>query len=337
MSQIAAAEDKFLEVEKSQSETVKIRYSVFSGGTGRSIFVIAGVHGHELNGIEVVRRLRMYLATKKMSGRVTLVPVANPLAFDSRQRNTDLDGMDMNRCFSSGEPYTFTARLADAIFQNIVSGHDFGIDLHTGPEGRLLLPHTRIRRGEMPEQVKVLSRVFGTLIAMSPEGDEAMLSTFATGKGIPTLSVELGEARRIDEYFVRAGFFGVVNVLRYLGIIEGRANVLERQFILNERHNVCAGCSGLFFLKVKLGQMVDEGQILAEIYDSGKDVTVRILAERKGIVLALLSESVVAPETTIFSILTLDDCILNDAPLEKGRYSVQHVRDPTDIWKSVEY
>lgn len=334
---MAAAEDKFLEVEKSQSETVKIRYSVFSGGTGRSIFVIAGVHGHELNGIEVVRRLRMYLATKKLSGKVTLIPVANPLAFDLRQRNADLDGMDLNRCFSQGEPYTFTAKLADAIFKNIVSGHDFGIDLHTGPEGRLLLPHTRIRSGEMEDRVKALSRVFGTLIAMSPEGDEAMLSTFATSKGIPTLSVELGEARRIDEYFVRAGFFGVVNVLRYLGIIEGRANVLENQLILNERHNVCAGCSGLFFPKVKLGQMVDEGQVLAEIYDVGKDATVKISAERKGIVLALFSESMVAPETTIFSILTLDDCALNDVPLEKGRYSVQHVRDPTDIWKSVEY
>lgn len=334
---MAAAEDKFLEVEKSQSETVKIRYSVFSGGTGRSIFVIAGVHGHELNGIEVVRRLRMYLSTKKISGKVTLVPVANPAAFNSRQRNTDLDGKDLNRCFSSGEPYTFTSRLAGAIFKEIVSGHDFGIDLHTGPEGRLLLPHTRIRAGEMSQQVKMLSRVFGTLIAMSPEGDEAMLSTFATGRGIPTLSVELGEARKIDEYFVRAGFFGVVNILRYLGVLEGRANVLENQFILNERHNVCAGCSGLFYPKVKLGQMIDKGDVLGEIYDAGKDVTVRILAERKGIVLALFSESVVAPETTVLSILTLDDCVLNDAPLEKGRYSVQHVRDPTDIWKSVEY
>jgi len=335
---MAIVEEKFLRVEKSQTEVVKVRYSIIHGDDdGPRIFVVAGVHGHELTGIEVIRRLKPYLEMMKLHGRITLLPVANPVAFSTRQRGTIYDNKDLNRCFPGDKSGSFTDKLAYEIFNEIVVDNDYGIDLHTGPEGRVLLPHTRIRKCKRINQVKALSRVFGTLIAMSPDGVESMLTSCAGNRGIPTIGVELGEAYRIDEYFVNAGFFGVVNTLRYLGVLEGIANVLDKQFILNERHNVKAEHNGLFFPKVNLGQVVKKGDILGELYNIESDTTERIYAERKGIILARFSQSVVLPDMTIMSILTVDDCLLNNAALKKGRYIINHYKNPENLWSSFEY
>ncbi|MFH1126926.1 MAG: succinylglutamate desuccinylase/aspartoacylase family protein [archaeon] len=335
---MAIVEDKFLKVEKSQSEVLKVRYSVIHGNDdGPKVFVIAGIHGHELNGVEVIRRLKPYLEKRNINGMVTILPVANPVGFSTRQRNTIYDNKDLNRCFPGNPEGTFTHKLAHEIFNGIVAGCDCGIDLHTGPEGRVLLPHTRIRKTNKINQVKVLSKVFGTLIAMSPDGEDTMLTSCATSHGIPTVGVELGEAYKIDEYFVKAGFFGVVNTLRYLEVLKGKANVLDRQFILNERHDVKAQHSGLFYPKVKLGQVIKKGDLLGELYNIESDTTESIYAERKGIVLARFSQSVVLPDTTIMSILTLDDCALNNVALKTGRYIINHYKNPTNIWSSFEY
>lgn len=338
VNHMAIVEDKFLKVEKSQTEVVKVRYSVIHGSEdGPKIFINAGIHGHELTGIEVIRRLKPYLERRDIAGKVTLLPVSNPISFSTRQRKTIYDNKDLNRCFPGNPEGTFTDKLAYEIFNEIVNNQDYGIDLHTGPEGRVLLPHTRIRKCKRINQVKVLSKVFGTLIAMSPDGEGSMLTSCATNQGIPTLGVELGEAYKIDEYFVKAGFFGVVNTLRYIGILDGAANVLDKQFILNERHDVKAQHNGLFYPKVKLGQVIKEGELLGELYNIESNTTERIYAERKGIVLARFSQSVVLPDMTLLSILTLDDCSVNNAVLKKGRYVINHYRDPTNIWDSLVY
>lgn len=335
---MAIIEDKFLEIEKSPTEVLKVRYSVLHGNEeGPKVFVIAGIHGHELTGIEVIRRLKPYLEKRNVAGEVTLLPVANPVAFSTRQRSTIYDNKDLNRCFPGDPSGTFTEKLAHGIFNEIVINQDYGIDLHTGPEGRVLLPHTRIRKCRRINQVKALSRVFGTLIAMSPDGVDSMLTSCATNHGIPTLGVELGEAYRIDNYFVKAGFFGVVNTLRYLRVLDGKANVLDKQFILNERHDVKAQHSGLFYPKVRLGQIIKKGDLLGELYNIESDTTESIYAERKGIILARFSQSVVLPDMTIMSILTLNDCSLNNAALKIGRCIINHYRDPTNLWSSFEY
>ncbi len=335
---MAIVEDKFLRVEKSPTEVVKVRYSVIHGDDeGPKIFVIAGVHGHELTGIEVIRRLKPYLEMKNIRGRVTILPVANPVAFSTRQRGTIYDNKDLNRCFPGDPSGSFTDKLAYEIFNKIIVDNDYGIDLHTGPEGRVLLPHTRIRKCKGINQVKALSRVFGTLIAMSPDGVESMLTSSASNRGIPTIGVELGEAYKIDEYFVNAGFFGVVNTLRYLNVLDGKADVLDKQFILNERHNIKAEHNGLFYPNAKLGQIVKKGDFLGELYNVESDTTERIYAERRGIILARFSQSVVLPDMTIMSILTVDDCLLNNAALKNGRYIINHYKNPESLWSSFEY
>ena len=274
--------DRFLKIENPPFQDIKIKYSeVIGTAKGPSLFVISGIHGNELTGVELIRRLRQYLEKKSIYGKIVLLPVANPIAFYARQRKTLYDGKDLNRCFPGDANGSITEKIAAAITEEIMNTCDYGIDIHTGPDGRILMPHSKIMFNE-EQQILELARIFGTLVSIPRKGNPAMLSVYATSQGIPSLGVELGEANKLDDTFVKIGFFGVVNIARYLGILKGPINVLNQQFIITNRHNIRPRISGIFFPKVALGAVAEKGVLLAEIYNLETDEKEEIRAGYSG-------------------------------------------------------
>ncbi|NOR84653.1 hypothetical protein GQ473_00900 [archaeon] len=325
---------KYIEVEDTDGPTtslVKIKYTEITGEKdGPKLFVIAGIHGDELTGVEVIRQLIKYFSKKDITGKLTLVPVANPIAFAARQRCTIQDNKDLNRYFPGNPKGTITEKIAYEITEKIIKPNDYGIDLHTGPKGRMLLPHTRIVSDES-NKIKALSKLFGTLISMTREPLENTLAISAKAVKTHTIAVELGEGERLDNYFIKAGFFGVLNIAKYLGILDGRAYVLKDQYILNERNNIVSKCTGLFYPRIAIGDVVHKGQQIAEIYDPQKDMIENITAEKSGIVLALQTDAVAVMGTTIISTLTLANCGLNSVSLIQKKCVIYHTKNPRDL------
>ncbi len=328
--------DRFLRIENPLFQDIKIRYSEIIGtAKGPSLFVVSGIHGNELTGVELIRRLRQYLERKSIYGKIVLLPVANPLAFYARQRKTSYDGKDMNRCFPGDLKGSITEKIAAEITEEILKTCDYGIDIHTGPEGRILMPHSKIMFNEGPEILE-LARAFGTLVAIPRKGRPTMLSVYATSQGIPSLGVELGEANKLDEAFVKTGFFGVVNIARYLGILKGRVNVLDKQFIITNRHNIKPNISGIFFPRAKLGSVVERGAKLGEIYNLENDETEEIIAEKRGIVMSIQTYSVALAGKTVISLLALDSVTTNDIALKK-KVTHYHSNNAEILWKEMEF
>lgn len=325
-----------IKIENPPLQDVILNYTELIGAEkGPSLFIVSGVHGNELTGIELVRKLKTYLQKKVACGRIVLLALSNPVAFYTRQRKTVYDGKDLNRCFPGNKDGSITDKMACAITEKIIGTCDFGIDLHTGPEGRILMPHTKITADKNPKLLE-LSRIFGTLIAMPRTGNPSMLSMYALNRGIPALAVELGEANHLEKSLVQTGFFGCINVARYLGILKGGVTVLSEQFILNSRHNIAPSFSGLFFPKVKLGQVVEKGKLLAEIYNVENDESEKIFAEKKGIIMSIQTYSVALVGTTVLSILTLENRETNDVKL-KGKITYYHSNNPEILWKEAVY
>lgn len=326
--------DRFLKIENPPFQDIKIKYSeVIGTAKGPSLFVISGIHGNELTGVELIRRLRQYLEKKSVYGKIVLLPVANPLAFYSRQRKTLYDGKDLNRCFPGDSSGSITEKIAAAITEEIVKACDYGIDIHTGPEGRILMSHSKIMFDEEP-QILELARVFGTLVSIPRKGNPSMLSIYAASQGIPSLGVELGEANKLDDAFIKTGFFGVINVARYLGILKGSVNVLNQQFIITNRYNIKPRISGIFFPKVALGAIAEKGTLLAVIHNLETDENEEIRAEKRGIVMSVQTYSVALAGTIVVSLLALDSVATNDVALKK-KVTYYHSNDPEILWKEM--
>jgi predicted deacylase len=122
---------------------VVLSTQVFRGRRdGPCLFVCAAVHGDEINGVEIVRRLRQAPALARLRGTLILVPVVNVYGFVRQSRYLP-DRRDLNRCFPGSEKGSLAARLANAFLEEIVAKADFGIDLHTGAVHRENLPQIR--------------------------------------------------------------------------------------------------------------------------------------------------------------------------------------------------
>ena len=319
-------QSSFLDAGEVPGGSVKINYFSFKGEKrGPKMFLVAGIHGHELTGIEVARRLCTFFSRHDIAGELTIVPVANPVAFSTKQRCTAYDNMDLDRCFPGHPQGSITERMGYVLYK-LFKSHDFGIDLHGGPDGRLLLPHTRIIKSNDVKKIRELSRIFGTLVSMMRDGRESMLSVYATNDGVPTMPVELGEAYRLDEKFVQAGLFGVLNVMRYYGMIDGQANIPDSQFVLKTRVNLRTKSTGLFFPKVQLGDFVRKRQLLAEIINMEDGSVERVTSKNDGIVLAVLTHSIALAGQMVSSVLDFEGCDTNKVSLQRGKHIIYHKR-----------
>ena len=183
---------------------------------GPVLFVSAAVHGDELNGVEIIRRLFRRKALDRMNGTLLAVPIVNVHGFIEQSRYLP-DRRDLNRSFPGSPSGSIAARLADTFLRNVVLKSDFGIDLHTGAIDRANLPQIR---GDMDDpRVAEMALAFGAPVAVNAALRDGSLRACAAQNGIPVMVYEAGEALRFDELSIRAGVRGIVQAMRGLGML----------------------------------------------------------------------------------------------------------------------
>ncbi|MFP4560430.1 MAG: succinylglutamate desuccinylase/aspartoacylase family protein [Thiohalorhabdus sp.] len=249
-------------------------------GDGPRVFVSAAIHGDELNGVEIIRRVLRHKALKRLRGTLVAVPIVNVHGVLHHSRYLP-DRRDLNRSFPGSERGSLAARLAHLFMTEVVGNCDYGIDLHTGAIHRGNLPQIRADLDD-PEADR-LAKLFGVPVLLNSALRDGSLRQAAGDRGVPVLLYEAGEALRFDEFSIRVGVRGVLNVLRALGMLRPsrRKRPLPEPYVARSSNWVRAPQSGFLRTTVELGALVKKGDRLGVVSDpfGEQEETVKALGE----------------------------------------------------------
>lgn len=250
---------------------------------GPVLFVSAAIHGDELNGVEIIRRLLKRKVLRSIRGTLLAVPIVNVHGFLNQSRYLP-DRRDLNRSFPGSKKGSIASRLADLFIRQIVSKADFGIDLHTGAINRSNLPQIRANLDD-PGTLDI-AKAFGAPVIINSDMRDGSLRACAYDRGMPVLIYEAGEALRFNEISIRAGMRGIVNVMRQIGMLPKTRNSRQATPVIARSTSwVRAPSSGIVTAETKLGNSVRKGQRLASISTPLGDEEDYVIAPFDGIVI----------------------------------------------------
>ncbi len=261
----------YVEVGEGQ-DTLPIRLpiAIINGeGEGPIVYIQAASDGDELNGIEVTRRILRHVKPARLRGGLIAAPIVNPPGFYAHTGHNPIDGLKLNRCFPGRPDGALSERIAHFLFHQAVLQSQFCIDLHQGGTGRMIDEcRVRVAKSERGGRASLeLARVFGIGYILHEKGPNGQLARAAPARGIPTIDPELGGCRGWDESSIRKGVKGVMNVLRHYGLLPGEAQIPKRQVIVRRLHKVFSPRGGFIAYKRPLYDLVEKGDVLAEISD----------------------------------------------------------------------
>jgi predicted deacylase len=271
---------------------------------GPRLFVCAAIHGDEINGVEIIRRILRRRLTK-LRGTLIAVPVVNLFGFIALSRYLP-DRRDLNRSFPGSPTGSLAARLAHTFLTEVVENATHGIDLHTGAVHRSNLPQVRACLDD--EETHRLARAFGVPVLINANVRDSSLRQAVLEREVPMLLYEGGEALRFDEGAIRAGVRGVASVMRALGMLpERRAREgATEPFVARSSHWVRAPESGILRARAPLGAAVARGQRLGTVADPLGVAEVPVEAQHRGIVIGRTELPLVNEGDALFHVATFD-------------------------------
>jgi len=273
---------------------------------GPTLFLTAAIHGDELNGVEIIKRVLKRKILRGLRGRILAVPIVNVFGFINQSRYLP-DRRDLNRSFPGRGTGSVAARLANLVVTEIVAHADFGIDLHTGPVYRTNLPQVRADLSE--PAARRMAEAFGAPIVIDANVREGSLRQYAGQHGVPTLLYESGEALRLDELSINAGVRGIIRVLRVLEMlpVSSKPSTVAGPTYANTTAWVRAPMSGIINSRCRLGQRVKSQQVLARISDPFGEVETEVTAPSGGIVIGRSTSPLTHEGDALFNLARFDD------------------------------
>lgn len=260
---------------------------------GPTLCLTAAVHGDELNGIEIVRRVLFNIDPKTLSGAVIGVPIVNLQGFRRSSRYLT-DRRDLNRFFPGNEHGSSASRIAYSFFNEVVTHCDKLVDLHTASFRRTNLPQLRADL-KNPEVAK-LAKKMGAIVVVHSEGEEGSLRRAATEHGIPALTLEAGAPHELEKSAVEHGVKSIESALDGLGMLK-RRRFWERPVepVFYQSSWVRAKDGGILISEVKLGDTIKAGDVLGLITDPVSNQRSEIRAPYDGRVIGMALNQVMYP------------------------------------------
>lgn len=269
---------------------------------GPVLLIQAGLHGDEINGIEIVRRMLQQKRFNIQKGAVIAVPILNIFGFIHFSRDVP-DGKDVNRSFPGKRSGSMASRIAYHYTKEILKQIDYGIDLHTGGAQRHNYPQTRFTLED--EYSKQLAEVFNAPFAFPSRLIAGSFRKAAHLMGKPSIVFEAGESMRFDDHAILEGMQGILNILKKFGMIRKiEPAYVERyeSYHLSERKWLRAPTAGMFIPEIVNGSQVGKGQELGLITDTYAKNRRRIKAPFDGHILCINHQAVVNQGDALFHI-----------------------------------
>lgn len=250
---------------------------------GPVLLITAALHGDEINGVEICRRLLKLPRINQLKGTLIVVPIVNTYGFVQQSRYLP-DRRDLNRSFPGSGKGSLGSRMAYQFTEQILSKCSHAIDLHTGAIHRANLP--QVRASAKDKVALRMAEVFNAPIIIKAASREGTMRGTANSLGIPILLYEAGEALRFDEQSIKVGVRGILNVMTDLGMLRaGRKKPTTQSLFSKKSSWVRAEHDGIARYYVGLGQTVKPGDTLAHIYSPYSDFEVAVEASFAGIVI----------------------------------------------------
>lgn len=252
-------------------------------GDGPVMFVCAAIHGDEINGVEIIRRLLRLPMLRRLKGALIAIPIVNVHGFLERSRYLP-DRRDLNRSFPGSSRGSLAARVAHIFVKEIVQQCTHGIDIHTGALHRSNLPQIRACLDDA--ETKRLAEAFGAPVVINTNLQDGSLRQ-AVQHNFPMLVYEAGEALRFDELSIRAGLNGVINVMRALEMLPaGRKSASRTTPLLAGASSwIRAMESGILRALKPLGARVEKGERLGVITDPFGESEIEVLTPFDGVII----------------------------------------------------
>lgn len=304
----------FARVVTGATESLPVK--VINGrSAGPNIWLSAAIHGDELNGIQIIRRVIKDLDAKNLRGAVIAVPIVNPLGFINESRYLP-DRRDLNRSFPGSSRGSTASRLAHLFMEQVVDQCTVGIDLHTASNHRI--NHPQIRANLDDRTTLDLVRAFGAPFSIHARLRDGSLRQAAVERDKTILLYEAGQAHRFDDEAVEAGVAGVMRTLRAMGMIDARLPRVQGTRLIRRTRWVRARRGGIADIEVKLGDEVSKGDRVASISDAFGMRPTQVKATETGWVIAMSLRPLVNSGDSLVHIGALSGPD-RDEPAEKKR------------------
>ncbi|UUA73998.1 succinylglutamate desuccinylase/aspartoacylase family protein [Cellvibrio sp. QJXJ] len=308
---------------------------VVNGATpGKTLCLTGAVHGDELNGIEMIRRVIYSIEPANLTGTIIGVPVANIMGFRRNSRYLP-DRRDWNRYFPGNTHGSSASRLAHSFFSNIIMHCDALVDIHTGSFHRTNLPQLRADLGD--ENVAKLAQSFGAIAVLNGRGNPNSLRAAAVRAGIPAVTLEAGEPMAIQSRVVDEGVAAINTLLAKMGMYGKQKRWTRIAPVYYRSVWVRANQSGILFSKATLGQRVREDDVLGTVTDPITNARTTIKSPYNGRIIGMALDQVVLPGFAAYHIgiqtpeaILIEESQLNDGLLEDEEDGDDAGPDPVD-------
>ncbi|MFZ1743752.1 MAG: succinylglutamate desuccinylase/aspartoacylase family protein [Pontixanthobacter sp.] len=285
--QIAPGTSATIDIPVSKLPTemeVSMRVRVIHGKKpGPIVFVSGSVHGDEIIGVEIIRRLLKSVSAKRLAGTLLCIPVVNAYGFVAHQRYLP-DRRDLNRCFPGSASGSLAAQLAHRFTQEIIARSDIGIDLHSAGLHRENLPQVRIS-ADRPKAAE-LATIFGAPAIIISKLREGSLRQTAADNDCDVLLLEAGEALRFNELSMRVGVQGILRVMAHLGMGVKLPRKAGAKSIRSHRTVWLRAPEGGIFRATKAsGAFVEAGETVGHLADPFGDKDIAVESPIAGVII----------------------------------------------------
>ena len=266
---------------------------------GPTLCLTAAVHGDELNGIEMVRRVLHDIDPSKLSGAVIGVPIVNLQGFRRASRYLP-DRRDLNRYFPGNPNGSAASRIAYSFFTEVISHCDALVDLHTGSFERANLP--QLRADLRNPDVVTLTQGFGATVILHSNPSHGTLRYAATAAGIPTVTIEAGGPSILELAEVKHGVKGIETLLNSLGMVKKVRLWGDPEPVYYRSTWVRADRGGILLADVSLGSTVRKGDLLGTITDPMNNASGELFSPFAGRIIGMARNQVVMPGFAAFHV-----------------------------------
>jgi predicted deacylase len=254
---------------------------------GPTLLLLAGIHGNEVNGVEIVRQLITKKYTKPQFGTIICIPVVNVFGFLNQTREFP-DGRDLNRVFPGSKKGSLAARYANKIMLEIVPHVDYCMDFHTGGSSRFNFSQVRIDAND--EVCFSLAKEFGTKFILDSKLRDKSFRAAVSEFGKKVILFEGGKSLDLDKAVTKSGIRGALRVINKLGLRDFSQEIanmpkVNEQILVENSTWIRANHSGMYRRVVSIGEKVNKGDIIGSITDPYGDFEKNVKATHTGYII----------------------------------------------------
>ncbi|MCU0315296.1 MAG: succinylglutamate desuccinylase/aspartoacylase family protein [Fimbriimonadaceae bacterium] len=267
---------------------------------GPTLLVSAAIHGDEINGVEIVRRVLDEVKPRGLSGTLIAVPIVNVFGYLTRSRYLP-DRRDLNRSFPGSKKGSLASQIAFLFMTKIVKNCDYGIDLHTGSDGRTNMPQVRCNLHD--PVTREFGLAFGAPVMVQSRIRANSLRATAAKMNLPMLVYEAGEAHRFDNWSLEVGVKGVIACMSHLGMLSSELEPQPQETVVAASSSwIRVQRGGVLHHDIQLGDQIQRGQLLGTVTDIYGKKRSSVVSAYEGLVIGMTRTPLVTRGDAVFHI-----------------------------------